>query len=87
MKYVWIREHRDSFPLAMLCQVLEVSPSGYYAWLERAPSGGSGSRPACGKSMPPRTGFMAATRSRDNWLKAMNWSPPVATRSLERCGT
>ena len=38
MKYAWIREHRDSFPLAVLCQVLEVSASGYYAWLEREPS-------------------------------------------------
>ena len=38
MKYAWIREHRDSFPLAVLCQVLEVSASGYYAWLDREPS-------------------------------------------------
>jgi putative transposase len=38
VKYAWIREHRDSFPLAVLCQVLEVSPSGYYAWLDREPS-------------------------------------------------
>ena len=38
MKYAWICEHRDSFPLAVLCQVLEVSASGYYAWLDRAPS-------------------------------------------------
>ena len=38
MKYAWIREHRDSFPLAMLCQVLEISTSGYYAWLDREPS-------------------------------------------------
>ena len=35
MKYAWIREHRDSFPVAVLCQVLEVSVSGYYDWLER----------------------------------------------------
>ena len=35
MKYAWIREHRDSFPLAVLCEVLEVSASGYYAWLDR----------------------------------------------------
>ena len=38
MKYVWIREHRDSFPIAVLCEVLEVSASGYYAWLNRPPS-------------------------------------------------
>lgn len=38
MKYAWIREHRDSFPVAVLCEVLEVSPSGYYAWCDREPS-------------------------------------------------
>lgn len=35
MKYAWIREHRDSFPVAVLCEVLEVSASGYYDWLDR----------------------------------------------------
>ncbi len=38
MKYAWIQEHRDSFPVAILCDVLTVSPSGYYASLDRAPS-------------------------------------------------
>jgi putative transposase len=38
VKYAWIREHRDSFPIAVLCQVLEVSASGYNAWLDREPS-------------------------------------------------
>lgn len=36
MKYVWIREHRDSFPIAMLCDVLGVSKSGYYASIDRS---------------------------------------------------
>ena len=38
MRYAWIREHRDSFPVAVACEVLEVSTSGYYAWLDREPS-------------------------------------------------
>lgn len=38
MKYAWIQEHRDSFPVTMMCDVLKVSTSGYYASLERKPS-------------------------------------------------
>ena len=38
MKYVWISKHRDSFPVAVMCHVLRVSTSGYYASLDRTPS-------------------------------------------------
>jgi putative transposase len=38
VKYAWIKEHRGSFPVAIMCDVLKVSPSGYYASLDRAPS-------------------------------------------------
>jgi putative transposase len=38
VKYAWIREHRDSFPIRVMCDVLEVSTSGYYDALDRAPS-------------------------------------------------
>lgn len=38
MKYVWIRQHRDSFPIAVMCDVLGVSTSGYYAATGREPS-------------------------------------------------
>ena len=30
MKYVWIQEHRDSFPVAAMCRTLQVSTSGFY---------------------------------------------------------
>jgi putative transposase len=33
-----MREHRWEFPLAAMCRVLEVSRSGYYAWLGRSES-------------------------------------------------
>ena len=35
MKYAWINKHRDSFPVALMCDVLDVSTSGYYASIER----------------------------------------------------
>ena len=38
MKYAWIGEHRDSFPVAVMCEILDVSKSGYYASIDREPS-------------------------------------------------
>jgi putative transposase len=37
VKYAWINEHRDSFPIAAMCDVLHVSTSGYYDSLQRQP--------------------------------------------------
>ena len=37
MKYAWITKHRDSFPVAVMCDVLQVSTSGYYDALQRRP--------------------------------------------------
>ena len=38
MKYAWINDHRDSFPVAAMCRVLQVSKSGFYQSLKRKPS-------------------------------------------------
>ena len=35
MKYAWIRECRDGFEVEAMCRMLEVSKSGYYAFLKR----------------------------------------------------
>jgi putative transposase len=32
MKYKFIKEHLEEFPVSRMCQALEVAPSGYYKW-------------------------------------------------------
>ena len=38
MKYVWIREHCDEFPVKAMCRVLKVSRSGFYKSPKAEPS-------------------------------------------------
>jgi putative transposase len=35
VKFAFIKEHLDAFEVPVVCDVLEVSRSGYYAWLRR----------------------------------------------------
>jgi putative transposase len=38
MRFAWIKQHRDSFVVTVMCRVLDVSKSGFYKWLQAAPS-------------------------------------------------
>jgi transposase InsO family protein len=35
VRFAWIEEHRSTWPVAVQCDVLEVSRSGFYAWQTR----------------------------------------------------
>jgi transposase InsO family protein len=37
VKFAFIRDHQGEFPVELLCDVLKVSRSGYYAWTKRPP--------------------------------------------------
>ena len=32
MRYQFIEEHRNDYPVTLLCRVMQVARSGYYAW-------------------------------------------------------
>ncbi|MEX2491574.1 MAG: IS3 family transposase [Nitrospirales bacterium] len=38
MRSALVRDHREPFPVNLLCQILEAGTSGFYAWLQRPES-------------------------------------------------
>ena len=38
MRFAFVHEEKAHYAVRRLCRVLQVTPSGYYAWLHRGPS-------------------------------------------------
>jgi transposase InsO family protein len=38
VKFAFVKEHRRCWPVRVICRVLKVARSGFYAWLKRKPS-------------------------------------------------
>jgi len=37
MRFAWIQSQKKAYPIGLMCKVLEVCRSGYYAWVKRPP--------------------------------------------------
>ena len=66
MKYAWIDKQGDAVPLTEMCEVLDVSISGYRAWKR----GGTPDRKGLTNSQ-----LVAVIRAIDNELKGAYGSP------------
>ena len=85
MKYAWINEHRDSFPISTMCRVLQVSTSGFYRCIAHrafAQSEAIRSRPRSGKSSNNPRESTGATRSLISSNQMTDWNQLVATQLL-----
>jgi len=61
MRFAFVAKHRSIWPVAWLCKALDVSRSGFHAWLNRSPSKHSRYDEALMTQM--RTSFLASDRT------------------------
>ena len=61
MKFAFVAKHRTIWPVAWLCDALDVSRSGFHAWLNRSSSAGSRSDEAIGQQV--KASFLASDRT------------------------
>lgn len=55
MKYACLEENKDRFGVVMMCRVLGVARSGYYAWRKRGPGARAVANVALVKASKPST--------------------------------
>ena len=51
MKFSFIRDHQKEYRISTMCSAMEVSRSGYYAWVDRPPSAREKERTSIGFSL------------------------------------
>ena len=80
MRFAFIAKHRSIWPVAWLCEALDVSRSGFHAWLTRSPSNRTRYNDALLGVM--RASFIASDRTygarrvwHDVLAEGLNWTP------------
>lgn len=76
MRFEFIRAEKAKYPVAVLCQVLQVSRSGFYAWTSRAPS-----------KRARRSGELAGKVRQVHTESRGTYGSPRVHRELRRAGT
>jgi putative transposase len=74
MTYRFIDQHKDQWPVRWLCETLEVSPAGYYAW-RQCP---------CSAGEPRRDALLVEIRAVHAQVKARYGSPRIHAELVAR---
>ncbi|TDN35874.1 hypothetical protein E4631_24630 [Hymenobacter sp. UV11] len=69
-RFAFVALHAQCWPVRQQCQLLGVSPSGYYAWRKRAPSPAAEPAPAAGQVAAHRVFTIHASRYGQRRLRA-----------------
>ena len=90
MTFRFIEEHREQWPVRLLCETLEVSPAGYYAWRQARPPALSSNDATpsswrSGPSTPRSRPATAAHASMPSWRPAATTA--ASTPSPNSCVT
>lgn len=67
MKFAFIEGQRGEYPVPLMCRVLEVSRSGYYAWRKREPD----------PRQVQRRALLQAVREKFEWSRGTYGSPRI----------
>ncbi len=72
MRYQFIDAQKKAWPITLMCDVLDVSRTGYYDWAEREPSARSRSNQALDRHIHViyrrHKGRYGAPRITDDWI-------------------
>ena len=82
MKFAFIAKHRHVWPVSWLCEALDVSRSGFHAWLRRGPSAHEAADE--GLTAEIRLSFVGSTRAYHHTTSGGTGSPKVSPAGCTR---